>query len=223
MEPPEDLQRNCTVSPRAESRSLACFILTYRGQARLTSTSPVCRRRHRHVLYCPPACAERRSWLTLSERVGNMARDGTFKGHVSATGYTTDGGGHFSSPVLTHILGKIKGRPHWSDSEATLKSLLRKRKVPVNWEPRLPESDMCLVHRRAGGAVAACDFPKGFAVAASVWTGAAKKRKKRKKNRGEKKSSGFLPRAQGLNVQHLHEIATRLSPVPPPWGGKVDK
>lgn len=67
---------------------------------------------------------------------------------------------------------------------------------------------MCLVHRRAGGAVAACDFPKGFAVAASVWTGAAKKKKQ--KEGEKKKSSGFLPRAQGLNVQHLHEIATRL-------------
>lgn len=50
MEPPNDLQRNCTVSPRAESRSLACFILANRGQARLTSTSPVHRHRQRHIL-----------------------------------------------------------------------------------------------------------------------------------------------------------------------------
>lgn len=50
MEPPNDLQRNSTVSPRAESRSLACFILASRGQARLTSTSPVHRHRQCHVL-----------------------------------------------------------------------------------------------------------------------------------------------------------------------------
>lgn len=57
MEPPNDLQRNSTVSPRAESRSLACFILASRGQARLTSTSPVHRHRQRHILSARlPAC-----------------------------------------------------------------------------------------------------------------------------------------------------------------------
>jgi hypothetical protein len=68
MEPPNDLQRNCTVSPRAESRSLACFILANRGQAsRLTSTSPVqpvqCGYSQRHILF---AKAEAIASLNLS-------------------------------------------------------------------------------------------------------------------------------------------------------------
>lgn len=55
-DPPSDLQRNCTVSPRAESRSLACFILANRGQARLTSTSPRPTPSPTPHPPCPPAC-----------------------------------------------------------------------------------------------------------------------------------------------------------------------
>lgn len=56
---------------------------------------------------------------------------------------------------------------------------------------------MCLICRRAGGAVAEWHFPKGPAVPALVWT-------------GMRKSGGVPPRFHGLDVRHLHERTARL-------------
>ncbi|KAG8158851.1 hypothetical protein KVR01_011294 [Diaporthe batatas] len=153
LEPPSDLQRNCTVSPRAESRSLACFILDSRGQARLTSTSPRPTPSPTPHSPYPPA-----------------------------------------SPELQH------GR-----------SFMRSTPEPDSKTPYRPGNDMCLVHRGAGGAVAACTSAKGPApVRSGMW-----------------KSSILSPVSRGSDVRRLHEITARPFTGEqvnrPPLGEKGDK
>ncbi|POS70491.1 hypothetical protein DHEL01_v211115 [Diaporthe helianthi] len=167
-EPPSDLQRNCTVSPRAENWFLACFILANRGQASLTSTSPVLRHRRRHILPArlpgfPP---------------GSLRQPALQHGRSFLR----------STPVSLGPL-PTKARPSTTQVSATAK-------MPVNREPHQPGSDMYLVHRGAGGAVAACTSDKTLVASAPGLLG----------GRGYGKSSTCPPAFRGWDVRHLHEI-----------------